>query len=251
MVPCLIGEVIDLYKSVTACNDSSNSRTSNENAICAECGTCVFNSNHDAYVSRYLKDVNARPKKPNVVPISASKPKRKANKSVATPHKKTIVQFILFIVDTVCTKHMTGNLKLLCNFVEKFLGTVNFGNDQFAPILEQEEEVQTVIRNKAHELVAKGNNKSFPINQIAMKTTFLMVHRRKKVNVAHPEGFLIQITKKSLPSKKIFVWLKAAPRAWYDELSKLLMSKALLKEQLTQLIQDKIREDNLQVADLR
>nr|GEW12995.1 retrovirus-related Pol polyprotein from transposon TNT 1-94 [Tanacetum cinerariifolium] len=31
--------------------------------------------------------------------------------------------------------HMTNNLKLLCNFVEKFLGTVHFGNDQFAPIL--------------------------------------------------------------------------------------------------------------------
>ncbi|GJT05416.1 retrovirus-related pol polyprotein from transposon TNT 1-94 [Tanacetum coccineum] len=30
---------------------------------------------------------------------------------------------------------MTGNLKLLCNFVEKFMGTVHFGNDQFAPIL--------------------------------------------------------------------------------------------------------------------
>ncbi|GJX53414.1 hypothetical protein Tco_0281783 [Tanacetum coccineum] len=34
-----------------------------------------------------------------------------------------------------CTKHMMGNLKLLCNFVEKFLGTVRFGNDQFSPIL--------------------------------------------------------------------------------------------------------------------
>ncbi|GKA29573.1 retrovirus-related pol polyprotein from transposon TNT 1-94 [Tanacetum coccineum] len=30
---------------------------------------------------------------------------------------------------------MTGNLKLLCNFVEKFMGTVCFRNDQFAPIL--------------------------------------------------------------------------------------------------------------------
>ncbi|GKF90861.1 hypothetical protein Tco_0274562, partial [Tanacetum coccineum] len=39
-----------------------------------------------------------------------------------------IVQLILFIVDSGCTKHMTGNLKLLCNFVEKFLGTVRFGN---------------------------------------------------------------------------------------------------------------------------
>nr|GFA73982.1 integrase, catalytic region, zinc finger, CCHC-type, peptidase aspartic, catalytic [Tanacetum cinerariifolium] len=30
---------------------------------------------------------------------------------------------------------MTSNLKLLCNFVEKFLGIVRFGNDQFAPII--------------------------------------------------------------------------------------------------------------------
>ncbi|GJW31374.1 retrovirus-related pol polyprotein from transposon TNT 1-94 [Tanacetum coccineum] len=34
-----------------------------------------------------------------------------------------------------CSKHMTGNLKLLTNFVEKFLGTVKFRNDQIAPIL--------------------------------------------------------------------------------------------------------------------
>nr|GEV40258.1 retrovirus-related Pol polyprotein from transposon TNT 1-94 [Tanacetum cinerariifolium] len=46
-----------------------------------------------------------------------------------------IVQLIIFIIDSGCTKHMTGNLKLLCNFVDKFLGTVRFGNDEFAPIL--------------------------------------------------------------------------------------------------------------------
>ncbi|GKA06573.1 hypothetical protein Tco_0685797 [Tanacetum coccineum] len=34
--------------------------------------------------------MNARTKKPNVVPIGDSKPKRKANKSVATTHKKTV-----------------------------------------------------------------------------------------------------------------------------------------------------------------
>nr|GEU72814.1 Gag-Pol polyprotein [Tanacetum cinerariifolium] len=46
-----------------------------------------------------------------------------------------LVEIILFIVDSGCSKHMTGNLKLLTNFVEKFLGTVKFGNDQIAPIL--------------------------------------------------------------------------------------------------------------------
>ncbi|GJW60183.1 hypothetical protein Tco_0109518 [Tanacetum coccineum] len=77
-------------KSVTACNDSSKSRTLNVNAVCAECGKCVFNSNHDACVSRYLNDVNARTKNPKVVLICASKPKRKMNKSVATPYKKIV-----------------------------------------------------------------------------------------------------------------------------------------------------------------
>ncbi|GJV85506.1 hypothetical protein Tco_1525404 [Tanacetum coccineum] len=85
-----ISSISKKTKSVTVCNNSSNSRTSNVNAICAKCGKCVFNSNHDACISRYLKDVNSRTKKPKVVPISASKPKRKANKFVATPHKKTV-----------------------------------------------------------------------------------------------------------------------------------------------------------------
>nr|GEZ09965.1 hypothetical protein [Tanacetum cinerariifolium] len=37
---------------------------------------------------------------------------------------QAIVQLIIFIVDFGCMMHMTGNLKLLCNFVEKFLGNV-------------------------------------------------------------------------------------------------------------------------------
>ncbi|GJT46883.1 hypothetical protein Tco_0955598 [Tanacetum coccineum] len=49
-----------------------------------------FSNIYDLLLEEYLKDVNARTKKPKVVPISASKPKRKANKSVATPHKKTV-----------------------------------------------------------------------------------------------------------------------------------------------------------------
>nr|GEZ07100.1 integrase, catalytic region, zinc finger, CCHC-type, peptidase aspartic, catalytic [Tanacetum cinerariifolium] len=46
-----------------------------------------------------------------------------------------LVDIILIIVDSGCSKHMTGNLKLLINFVEKFLGTVKFRNDQIAHIL--------------------------------------------------------------------------------------------------------------------
>nr|GEV59818.1 retrovirus-related Pol polyprotein from transposon TNT 1-94 [Tanacetum cinerariifolium] len=34
-----------------------------------------------------------------------------------------LIEIILFIIDSGCSKHMTGNLKLLSNFVEKFLGS--------------------------------------------------------------------------------------------------------------------------------
>nr|GEU96189.1 copia protein [Tanacetum cinerariifolium] len=128
-------------KSITACNDSLNSRTSNANVVCATCKKCLVDSDHFAYVTKMLNDVNARTKKPNVVPISTRTPKGHVNKSIAKPHKKTvaskstnqklqnyfrmvyeqtskIVQLILFIVDSGCMKHMTGNLKLLVYYVE-------------------------------------------------------------------------------------------------------------------------------------
>nr|GFB28150.1 hypothetical protein [Tanacetum cinerariifolium] len=122
-----IPSVSSKIKSITACKDSLNSRTLNANVVCVTCNKCLVDSNHFACVTKMLKDVHARTKKPDVVPISTRKPKAHANKSIATHHKKKIVQLILLIVDSGCMKHMTGNLKLLCNFVEKFLGTVRFG----------------------------------------------------------------------------------------------------------------------------
>ncbi|GJR77937.1 retrovirus-related pol polyprotein from transposon TNT 1-94 [Tanacetum coccineum] len=45
-----------------------------------------------------------------------------------------IVQICLWIIDSGCSKHMTGNRALLTKFVEKFLRTVRFGNNDFAVI---------------------------------------------------------------------------------------------------------------------
>nr|GEZ39555.1 Gag-Pol polyprotein [Tanacetum cinerariifolium] len=49
-----------------------------------------------------------------------------------------LIEIVLFIVDSGCSKHMTGNLKLLINFVEKFLGTVKFGNCTYSWIWRSE-----------------------------------------------------------------------------------------------------------------
>nr|GEX99417.1 ribonuclease H [Tanacetum cinerariifolium] len=57
---------------------------------------------------------------------NVSRPQHKSNqlKDNVMPNNSQIIQLILFIVYSGCTKRMTGNLKLLCNFVEKFLGFI-------------------------------------------------------------------------------------------------------------------------------
>ncbi|GJR52569.1 retrovirus-related pol polyprotein from transposon TNT 1-94 [Tanacetum coccineum] len=44
-------------------------------------------------------------------------------------------QVMLWYLDSGCSKHMTGNRSKLMNFVEKFIGSVRFGNDHLGAIM--------------------------------------------------------------------------------------------------------------------
>ncbi|GJZ30049.1 hypothetical protein Tco_0575096 [Tanacetum coccineum] len=124
-------------KTVDAVHDGSN-------LVCVSCGKDVFMISHDKCVARYALSLNSRVKgalftshvvakynKLGDTPVVA-----KSRFSVATPPKTTkkVIQIVLWIVDSGCSKHVTGNLKLLRNFVEKFMDTVHFGNENFAVI---------------------------------------------------------------------------------------------------------------------
>ncbi|GKB77214.1 hypothetical protein Tco_0944109 [Tanacetum coccineum] len=150
------------------------------------------------------KYVNTKSMKPTVVPIRTREPKRTANQSVATTHKrivgskstipkprstfrriyenvsktcnwwytkltppeyKWLVEIIMFIIDSGCTKHMTRYLKLLNNFMEKFLCTVRFGNDQFALILGYGDLVQGNVTIKWVYYVKGLNHNLFFVGQ--------------------------------------------------------------------------------------
>nr|GFB54193.1 integrase, catalytic region, zinc finger, CCHC-type, peptidase aspartic, catalytic [Tanacetum cinerariifolium] len=50
-------------------------------------------------------------------------------------HNTCVVQIILWYLDFGCSKHMTEDRSRLVNFVQKFLGTVKFGNDHVAKIM--------------------------------------------------------------------------------------------------------------------
>ncbi|GKC64548.1 retrovirus-related pol polyprotein from transposon TNT 1-94, partial [Tanacetum coccineum] len=119
-------------------------------------------------------------------------------------------------------------------------------------------EDQTVIRNKAR-LVAKGYaqeevidfeesfapvacleavrifvayaaHKSFLIYQIDVKTVFLNGPLKEEVYVTQPDGFVDpNHPEKFYRLRKAQYGLKQAPSAWYDELSKFLISKGFTK----------------------
>ncbi|GJX42463.1 integrase, catalytic region, zinc finger, CCHC-type containing protein [Tanacetum coccineum] len=117
----------------------------NSKSVCTICNECLFDANHDKYVLDYVHDVNV---------LSKSKPaKRKmplkeiTTKPVVTPTPgimvysrrpkapKSVVQIVLWYLDSGCFTHMIGNRSQFTNFLNKFLGIVKFGNDQIAKII--------------------------------------------------------------------------------------------------------------------
>nr|GFA78311.1 retrovirus-related Pol polyprotein from transposon TNT 1-94 [Tanacetum cinerariifolium] len=172
---------------VTTCNNSLNAKTLNVKSISAMCDKCVLHDKHDMCV---LKSV-AKPLKETVALVSNKKPrnftrklyervsqtcswwypkftpsgyiwKPKSRKENVNPN---LVEIFLFIVDSGCSKHMTGNLKLLINFVKKFLGTVKFRNDQIAPILGYGDLVQGAVTIKRVYYVEGLNHNLFSVGQ--------------------------------------------------------------------------------------
>nr|GEU42976.1 hypothetical protein [Tanacetum cinerariifolium] len=99
----------------------------------------------------------------------------------------------------------------------------------------KKDEDQTVIRNKAR-LVAKGYaqeeaHKSFPIFQMDVKTAFLNGPLKEEVYIAQPDGLVDpDHLEKVYRLRKALYGSKQAPRAWYDELSKFLISKGFTKD---------------------
>nr|GFB03022.1 hypothetical protein [Tanacetum cinerariifolium] len=62
--------------------------------------------------------------------VDSSESKRKSDYG-----DNAFIQICLWCIDSGCSKHMTENLKLLINFIWKFMGTIRFENDYVAAIL--------------------------------------------------------------------------------------------------------------------
>nr|GEW57996.1 retrovirus-related Pol polyprotein from transposon TNT 1-94 [Tanacetum cinerariifolium] len=91
----------------------------NSDLQCVTCNGCLFFDNHDSCVLKFINTVNAHVK----------------SKSIKKQLKRKVVQIVPWYLDSDCSKHMTEDRSQLTNSVNKFLGTVKFGNDHVAKIM--------------------------------------------------------------------------------------------------------------------
>ncbi|GJZ36904.1 retrovirus-related pol polyprotein from transposon TNT 1-94 [Tanacetum coccineum] len=64
---------------------------------------------------------------------SSLKTTNRVDSSISSKH--TVVQIVLWYLDSGCSKHMIGDRSQLRNFMKKFIGIVRFGNDHFGAIM--------------------------------------------------------------------------------------------------------------------
>nr|GFB70283.1 hypothetical protein [Tanacetum cinerariifolium] len=94
-----------------------------------------------------------------------------------------------------------------------------------------EESFAPVARLEAVRLfIAYAAHKSFTVYQMDVKTAFLYSPLKEEVYINQPDGFVDPYhLDKVYRLMKALYGLKQAPRAWYDELSKFLLSKGFFK----------------------
>ncbi|GJW34434.1 retrovirus-related pol polyprotein from transposon TNT 1-94 [Tanacetum coccineum] len=122
---------------------------SNLNNVCGACNKSLVFANHNDCLVMCDDSMNV---KPHQTKRLKRQPKKewKPIKNVGKPIKRVWKQLAnLLLIASLsgsplegishylrrCSRHMTGDRARLINFVEKFIGTVRFGNDEYAAII--------------------------------------------------------------------------------------------------------------------
>ncbi|GJU12109.1 hypothetical protein Tco_1134505 [Tanacetum coccineum] len=134
------------------------------NPVCKENASNVFRKEREQY--HEIQDLKAQMQDKNMVINELKKTHNSGNKRESLWKPIVLYSSYSFVDILDAQSHMTdANLKLLCNFVEKFLGTVHFGNDQFAPILGYGDLIQGNVTIKRVYYVEGLNHNLFSVGQ--------------------------------------------------------------------------------------
>nr|GEZ11049.1 retrovirus-related Pol polyprotein from transposon TNT 1-94 [Tanacetum cinerariifolium] len=94
-----------------------------------------------------------------VVTLVYSRKTKVANKKVLVSNSTITKSLVANKMEPGCSKHMTGDRSQLVNFVQKFLGTVKFGNDYVAKIMGYVDyQIGNVIISRVYYVEGLGHN---------------------------------------------------------------------------------------------
>ncbi|GJT64737.1 retrovirus-related pol polyprotein from transposon TNT 1-94 [Tanacetum coccineum] len=199
----------------------------NSELKCVKCNGCMLSDNHDLPLTRITTTtevslrkptaLNNETPKPVVILVYSRKPRKsktnvsisksKVLKSVSANKKEpsqtwgSIVSNVPYssldecrsskvfssILDSGCSKHMTGDHSQLTNFVNKFLGTFQFGNDHVAKILGYGDyQIGNVTISRVYYIEGLGHN-LFSVGQLC-DSNFEVAFRQHTYFIRNLEG---------------------------------------------------------------
>nr|GFB39078.1 hypothetical protein [Tanacetum cinerariifolium] len=148
-----------------------------------------------------------------------------ANRTVTTSNELDLLFSPMF------NELLNGSSKVVCKY--SVVSAADAPNQRYAQKegVDFEESFAPFARLEAVRLfIAYAAHKSFTIYQMDVKIAFLYGPLKEEVYVNQPDGFVDPYhPDKVYRLKKALYGLKQAPRAWYDELSKFLLSKGFSK----------------------
>nr|GEW01691.1 integrase, catalytic region, zinc finger, CCHC-type, peptidase aspartic, catalytic [Tanacetum cinerariifolium] len=138
-----LNKMDSIFRPINNAHVKHSVRDTKFESICAICNKCLFDANHD----KTFTIVGNRFPLTRITSTKVVPTEETSIKLVATPTQgilvssrrpkatRSVVQIVLWYLDSGCSKYMTRNPSQLINFISKFLGTVRFGNDHIAKIM--------------------------------------------------------------------------------------------------------------------
>nr|GEW13633.1 hypothetical protein [Tanacetum cinerariifolium] len=211
----------------------------NSDLQCVTCNGCLFSDNHDSCVLEFINNVNARVKSKTFTIVGNTCPLTRITTTAIVPLRKPIilessppkpvvtlvysrkpkesrnnvVQIILWYLDSGCSKHMTGDRSQLTNFVNKFMGTVKFGNDHMEKIIGNSV-IQTL------KLLFVNTPASFAILKVGISHETSVAHSSQQNSVIERRNhMLIKAARTMLiyAQAPLFLWAEAVATACYTK----------------------------------
>ncbi|GJY29925.1 retrovirus-related pol polyprotein from transposon TNT 1-94, partial [Tanacetum coccineum] len=139
-----------------------------------------------------------------------------------------VIQIVLWYLDSGCSKHMTGDRSQLTNFVNKFLGTVKFGNDHVVKIMGYGDyQIGNVTISRVYYVEGLGTDNGTEFVNQTLREYYEKVGISHETSVARSpqqngvverrNRTLIEAARTMLIYAKapLFLWAKAVATAWH------------------------------------